>query len=153
MKETKPIKRSQQLAPLSREHHDALVFLLRIKQGLKNGTDPTILCDYIHWFWNNNLKDHFDHEEELLLPQLPTDDQLAIQLKNEHQTIRSLISKDLDKDQIVPFTDLLNAHIRFEERELFPHIERKVAMQVLNEIFKKLDQPVQCQTSWKIKFW
>lgn len=152
MKETKPIKRSQQLAPLSREHHDALVFLSRIKQGLKNDADSTIICDYIHWFWNNNLKDHFEHEEELLLPHLPADDQLAIQLKNEHQTIRSLVSKELNKDQILQFADLLNAHIRFEERELFPHVEKRVSMQVLNEIFKKLDHPVQCH-NWKVKFW
>ena len=38
MEEIKPLKRSKELAPLSREHHDGLLFAWKIKQGLANGT-------------------------------------------------------------------------------------------------------------------
>lgn len=153
MKEPKPIKRSQQLAPLSRDHHDALVFLLRIKQGLKNATATTAISDYINWFWTNNLKNHFEQEENLLLPYLPANDKLARQLAEEHQAIRSLISRKLSENEIVRLTELLNSHIRFEERQLFPHIEQNVSAGELNEIFKQLDHPTQCQTNWSNKFW
>ena len=36
--EAKPIKRSKQLSPLSREHHDGLLFAWKIRQGFENGT-------------------------------------------------------------------------------------------------------------------
>ena len=141
------------MAPLSREHHDALVFLLRLKQGLKNGTTSSLMADYIKWFWTNNLKHHFDQEEKLLLPALNDANELATRLKNEHQTIRSLISKELNEVEIALFSESLNAHIRFEERELFPYIEKRISIDELNDIFSKLDQPLQCQTSWKQEFW
>jgi hemerythrin-like domain-containing protein len=153
MNPSKPIKRSKQLAPFSREHHDALVFLLRIKQGLKNGTAAAMISEYIHWFWTNNLETHFKQEERLLLPHLPEADKLAKQLKDEHESIRALIGGQLDLHAIEQFSNVLNAHIRFEERELFPHIESKVPSDHLNEIFEQLDRPVQCQTSWMSKFW
>lgn len=154
MKEKGPIKRSQQLAPFSREHHDGLVFIQRIKQGLRTGTAVAILRDYINWFWTNSLKNHFDQEEQLLLPQLPAGDRLGLQLIKEHQDIRNIVStKELGEMQIVLFADLLNAHIRFEERVLFPHIERSIPPNALNRIFEQLDHPIECATSWKNKFW
>ena len=153
MKEKGPIKRSQQLAPFSREHHEALVFIQRVKQGLKNGTAFAILRDYINWFWTNSLKNHFDKEEQLLLPQLSAGDNLGLQLIKEHQDIRNIVSKELSEMQIVLFADILNAHIRFEERVLFPHIERSIPLNALNMIFEQLDHPIECATSWKNKFW
>jgi hemerythrin-like domain-containing protein len=153
MKETRPIKRTKQLAPLSREHHDALVFLLRLKQGLKNGTASSLMSDYVKWFWVNNLAHHFEQEESLLLPVLTHEDEMAVRLKNEHQTIRRLVSEKLNEAKIALFTELLNAHIRFEEREFFPYIEKKISMPQLNEIFKKLDNTLQCQTTWEHAFW
>jgi len=153
MKETRPIKRTKQLAPLSREHHDALVFLLRLKQGLKNGTASSLISDYVKWFWTNNLKHHFEQEETLLLPALNEGDEMATRLKSEHQTIRSLVSKTLNETDTALLSELLNAHIRFEERELFPYIEKKLSMAQLNEIFGELDHPVKCQTSWEHAFW
>jgi hemerythrin-like domain-containing protein len=153
MKQPEPIKRSEQLAPLSREHHDALVFLLRIKQGSKNGTPIRIISEYINWFWANNLNNHIQQEERLLLPHLSHDDELARQLKSEHSTIRDLASRELSESEVVGFSNVLNAHIRFEERILFPHIERKISIDQLNKIFEQLDRPVQCQTGWHNNFW
>ena|SRR5215471_18795397 len=147
-----PIKRSKQLAPFSREHHDALVFLLRIKQGLKNGTGTTVISEYVKWFWDNNLKKHFDEEEALLLPHLDTADKLATQLKNEHRAIRKLVAKELAVSEIALFSELLNAHIRFEERTFFPYVEKVISIDHLNDIFSKLDRPVECQP-WKHAFW
>ena len=37
MNQPKPIKRSKELVPLSKEHHEGLLFAWKIKQGLQNG--------------------------------------------------------------------------------------------------------------------
>jgi hemerythrin-like domain-containing protein len=152
MKEIKPVKRSKQLAPLSREHHDALMFIWKIKEGLKNGTPPAIISGYINWYWKNNLQNHFEQEEKLLLPHLPVNDDLAAQLKKEHETIRRLINK-MDDSSATLLADTLNAHIRFEERQLFPHVERVVSTEQLNEIFGQLAHQPQCETQWSNSFW
>src|SRR5213079_1132254 len=127
---------------------DALVFLLRLKQGLQNGTASSLMSEYVKWFWTDDLKHHFDQEETLLLPVLNEEDEMAARLKKEHQTIRSLVSKKLNEMEIALLSELLNSHIRFEERELFPHIEQRATAEELNEIFKQLDHPTQCQTGW-----
>jgi len=62
MTSPKPIKRSPQLAPLSREHHDGLMFVWNLRQGLKNGTSNDELRKYILWFWTNHIKPHFFQE-------------------------------------------------------------------------------------------
>lgn len=152
MKEIQPLKRSKQLAPLSREHHDALLFIWKIKQGLKKGTQGRIILDYITWYWKNNLKNHFEQEEKLLLPHLSAHDDLAKQLKMEHKTICQL-ANEIDDNSILSFANVLNAHIRFEERQLFPHIEKKVSPNDLNQIFQELDGVPQCETQWKNEFW
>src|SRR5215470_3358944 len=121
MKKPEPIKRTEQLAPLSREHHEALVFLLRLKHGLKNGTSTTVMSAYINWFWTNNLEKHFAQEEALLLPHLDATDEMAMRLTREHQTVRNLISNEMSQANIALFLELLTAHIRFEEREFFPY--------------------------------
>lgn len=153
MKEIKPVKRSEQLAPFSREHHDALLFTWKIKQGLKNGSDVSVIADYVHWYWNNNLSKHFEDEEQILLPYLQTDDELAAQLRREHESIRRLIREDLDEARVSSLAEILNAHIRFEERKLFPHIEHNTSTEQLNMIFEKLDPHPHCQATWDREFW
>jgi hypothetical protein len=66
----KPIKRSKELVPLSKEHHGSLLFGWKIKQGLRNGTDPKIIAQFIEWFWQNELQDHFKKEEQVLAAQI-----------------------------------------------------------------------------------
>jgi len=152
MKQVKPLKRSEQLTPLSREHHDALLFIWKIKKGLKNHTPINIIIDYIRWFWENNLQNHFELEEKLLLPPLPTNDEFAMRLEQEHRTLRHFID-EMDENSIGVFADTLDAHIRFEERQLFPHLEKQLSVDQLNEIFHQLDHSRECQTSWKNEFW
>jgi len=141
------------MVPLSREHHDALLFIWKIKQGLKNKTSLPIVVDYIKWFWNNNLKDHFDQEEKILLPYLPNEDEMVQRLRKEHEMIRKMVDKELNETSILILTDALNDHIRFEERQLFPHIEQTVSEDQLDEISKQLDYQPSCKTPWPNEFW
>jgi hemerythrin-like domain-containing protein len=156
MEETKPIKRSKELAPLSREHHDGLLFAWKIKQGLANGTSIEILCNYTRWFWSNHIKPHFKEEEKVLVNFLPEDNALVKQMFREHAQIRDLIislDKEPDPSSLQLLAEFVNNHIRFEERELFAYAEKTLTQEQLNEIFKELPNELQCETEWKDEFW
>ncbi|HEX7844857.1 MAG TPA: hypothetical protein VF476_03590 [Chitinophagaceae bacterium] len=154
--ETKPIKRSKQLAPLSREHHDGLLFAWKIRQGLNNNSPIEKLRTYTLWFWQHHIKPHFFQEEKILIPFLPVGHPLALQLQNEHAQIRELIlhlDKDADKESFTILSDLLDKHIRFEERQLFNYLEEILSPEQLNEIYPQLEaHPVSCE-EWKDEFW
>jgi hemerythrin-like domain-containing protein len=155
--EIKPIKRSQQLAPLSREHHDGLLFAWKIKQGIENKAPLEVMRKYTLWFWRHHIKPHFFQEEKILLPYLPSGHPMAVKLLEDHDHIRELIlglDDEADKRTLVILSDLLNAHIRFEERELFAHLEEILNPEELDTIFTQLEKhPVHCEQEWKEEFW
>ena len=143
MEEIKPLKRSKELAPLSREHHDGLLFAWKIKQGLANGTPIETLCNYTRWFWANHIKSHFNDEETVLVKFLPADNPLVLQMFEEHAQIRDLIislDKEPDFGSLQLLADFINNHIRFEERELFAFAEKTLTPEQLDEIYKDLPQ-------------
>lgn len=155
--EIKPIKRSHQLAPLSREHHDGLLFAWKIKQGLENRTSVELLRKFSMWYWRNHIKPHFYQEEKILIPYMPEGHEMAIQLKEEHDHIRELIleiDKQPDIQSLKILCDLLNKHIRFEERELFKYLEELLSKEQLDIVFNELEKhPVSCDTEWTEEFW
>lgn len=156
MEEIKPLKRSKELAPLSREHHDGLLFAWKIKRGLENGTSIETLCSYTRWFWSNHIKPHFKEEEKVLVKFLPADNALVKQMFKEHAQIRDLIislDKEPDKSSLQLLAEFLNNHIRFEERQLFPYVETALTSEQLDEIYKELPNEFQCHTEWKDEFW
>ena len=156
MEEIKPIKRSKELAPLSREHHDGLLFAWKIKQGLANGTTVETLCNYTRWFWTNHLKSHFKNEETVLVRFLPADNSLVLQMFKDHEQIRDLIisiDKEPGSNSLKLLADFVNNHIRFEERELFVYAEKTLTQEQLNEIYKELPHDLHCETEWKDEFW
>ncbi|MDP4265062.1 MAG: hemerythrin domain-containing protein [Bacteroidota bacterium] len=149
----KPIKRSKQLAPLSREHHDVLMFAWNIKQGLNNWTPAEEISPYVRWYWSNFMQPHFDQEENILVADLPASDELKQQLKTEHDNIRELIGGPLSKSALIILAEVINDHIRFEERRLFPHIEHTLTKEQLNHIYRQLEQQPQCHEKWGNEFW
>jgi len=156
MEEIKPLKRSKELAPLSREHHDGLLFEWKIKQGLSNGTPIETLCSYTRWFWTNHIKPHFKEEEKVLVRFLPEENALVKQMFREHAQIRDLIislDKEPDPGSLQLLAEFINNHIRFEERELFAYAERTLTQEQLNEIYKDLPHDFHCETEWKDEFW
>jgi len=156
MEEITPLKRSKELAPLSREHHDGLLFAWKIKQGLANGTSIETLCNYTLWFWSNHIKTHFKDEEKVLVKFLPANNPLVLQMFKEHAQIRDLIislDKEPDSSSLQLLGEFINNHIRFEERELFAYAERTLTQEQLNEIYNDLPHDLHCETEWKDEFW
>lgn len=154
--DNKPIKRSPQLAPLSREHHDALLFVWKLRQGFQLETPVDKLRDYTLWYWKEHTKSHFYQEEKILLPYMQKDDAMAIQMQNEHAQIRELIlalDKEPDIESFRLLSDLAEKHIRWEERKLFPHLEQILSTEQLDAILKELQlHPVTCN-EWTDVFW
>jgi len=157
MDEVKPIKRSVQLQPLSREHHDGLLFVWKIKQGLEKRISPERLKRFASWYWRNHIRPHFFQEEKVLVPFMPEGHPMAVQLKKEHDYIRELIiriDREPDPHDFSRLANLLETHIRFEERELFQYLEQHLSQEQLSQIAEKLEQhPVSCTEEWKDEFW
>ena len=156
MEEARPIKRSKELAPLSREHHDGLLFAWKIKQGLANNTPVETLCNYTRWFWSNYLQPHFKVEEKVFVKFLPGDNDLVQQMLKEHAQITNLIVS-LDKapasNSLQLLAELINKHIRFEERKLFVYAEQVLGVEQLKEIHNELPAEHSCDITWKDEFW
>ena len=152
----KPLRRSKQLAPLSREHHDGLLFVWKVRQGLHNNTAIEILSHFCIWYWNQHIKSHFQQEENILLQYINPDHKLVIQLKREHNDIRELIlSIDHNPDRVTIgiLADFIDRHIRFEERILFKHLEKTLSQEQLDAIFQQLENEPIFSGSWEDAFW
>jgi iron-sulfur cluster repair protein YtfE (RIC family) len=138
---------------------------LRIHRGIENHQADGIWLSeragkVIHFF-ESDLKTHFEAEEEIVFPAMSgIEDSRAMvdQLVDEHRKLERLVQR-LGKardPQLAPllreFADLLEAHIRTEERVLFPRYElcvsselaKKVGIRVLEVIgtAMKLKHPV-----------
>ncbi|MGL1834954.1 hemerythrin domain-containing protein, partial [Rhodocyclaceae bacterium SMB388] len=70
------------------------------------------------------LERHFDEEEATLLPILRIcDPESATQLMREHGELRTLLTQTENAAALTRLGTLLEAHVRFEERRMFPSIE------------------------------
>lgn len=133
----KPIKRSEYIITLSRDHHTGLLFCWKIKEGVKREVDFLRINKYVKFFWEQHLKEHFKEEETLLFNEVDND--LTKQGKQEHELLyewfNRIISNDLKKSsEYISFTELLINHIRFEERVLFPYLEAQLPSSTLMAI-------------------
>ena len=123
------MKRSLALQPLSREHHTALTLAKACERAAQSGTAEQVgtACHRAIQAFTNELEPHFQIEERSLLPLLKgAQTQLLVQRTlADNLQLRSLL-KDLlqnDADALGSFGKCLSAHVRFEERELFPALE------------------------------
>ena len=156
----KPIKRNEHIVPLSREHHFSLLFAWKIKTGLKWDVDLDRIRKYIAHFWEHNLSIHFMEEETTLFA--IHQDELVEKALQEHTQMRAEIKlletlKDQEtiKAQIMNIADLVTAHVRFEERELFPHLEQVLTPEQLRKVGHDLleIQPEPLQDNYSDEFW
>jgi len=158
------ILRHSTLQPLSRQHHQGLLVSLLLDKGLKKNASLKEMRDFILQFWEDELRQHFEKEDLLFLPLVDTYPQLIehlTQLKNEHQEIRMLIQKlnnEIRSEQletITSFSNNLEKHIRFEERQLFNIIQKTLPENELNNFESELNLITEKEfcTKYPVKFW
>lgn len=127
---TTTMKRSDALAPLSREHHVALEVALRLRRA-DDGDAAAARAAFLGFFTPEG-EAHFRVEEDVLLPAiadvLPPDDADVARVRDDHADLRRLAA-DLARNADTPVSELralgerLDGHVRHEERVLFPRIE------------------------------
>ncbi|WP_313953772.1 hemerythrin domain-containing protein [Accumulibacter sp.] len=119
------MKRHQTLQDLSREHHTALKLALAARRAATSGSPREILASATACaeVFASHLEPHFVVEETMLLPAMAQAGEGALveRTLNEHLALRQLVSQLAvgDAATLLNFADLLSAHVRFEERELF----------------------------------
>ncbi len=125
------MKRAEELRSLSRDHHEALVIAKRLRQA--SNTDIRDVVSEFRRFWQVHGRRHFRIEEEILLPAYErfgdASDEAVVRVLTDHVTIRRRAA-ELDEDASITskvlheLGHLLDEHVRYEERVLFPLIER-----------------------------
>ena len=138
MKTTSPIKRHKALVAFSRDHHFGLLLVWKIRHGLAKAINAERITNYVLYAFENDLRQHFSEEENLMFNKLPAGDSLRQQAENEHTGIYNLVEK-LRSDKanvklLTQFAQNLQDHIRFEERILFTYMQEKLGTADLETI-------------------
>lgn len=154
--EIQPLKRSRQLAPLSREHHEGLLFVWKIRQGIALNVPAKRIADYCAWYWQNELQEHFRKEEAIFSSLLPVSDFLLNTMIEDHQAIACKMEQVIDDASyysLQRLAQILYYHVRFEERSLFKHIEQVAPLEKLEEAAALLTVAHSPATAWQDEFW
>ena len=147
--------RHPSLIPLSQDHHHGLALALRCRKQALGQIKPMVAAglrerakEFLD-FYTSNLEAHFRAEEEVLFPALhsaiPATGSVIEELIREHVEIRQIMPRlaagsGLAK-LIFDLGDLLERHIRREERELFPLFEQHIQgsqAEMIGEELKKI---------------
>jgi quercetin dioxygenase-like cupin family protein/hemerythrin-like domain-containing protein len=128
------MKRHRALVSLSHDHHHALVQARRLRQAADGPEPEAAADDFLRFFAAESVR-HFREEEELLFPlvvDLPEAREPLVRTLIEHQRLHALVAElevrlargEGVGDLMREVGRLQEAHIRHEEREFFPLIER-----------------------------
>ncbi len=157
------MKRSRYLETLSWEHHNGLVLAYRIERGLAFNVDCCEVKNYLLHLWNQALYAHFLQEEKELKVAGKKQElkDFFDQMLKDHRDFDHLVEnirKISNCEKLTPilheFARKLNEHIRFEERQLFPQIERLIPekdLQKISDHLHAVHQPI--NMDWPVKFW
>jgi len=137
------MKRDANIAPLSRDHHHSLLFCWKIRRGMAKGVDLERIRLYIIYFYKTHLEKHFLEEEALLFRVI--DDPLCLRALAEHRRIRDLVtaiegSDTRQAEYYGGLADLVEVHVRFEERQLFPFLEQRLSNEQLSKVGDELNR-------------
>ena len=131
------MRRDPALVDLSHDHHQALYQAMLMQRA--SAEDLAEVRAGVLAFWDQQGAKHFRIEEEVLLPAFaaagdPLDDAVVTVL-TDHVWIRErmnrLAADGLDLDGVRELGARLSAHVRHEERVLFPLIERTLEADAL----------------------
>jgi len=150
------VKRHPDLQKFSRDHHQGLVHAHRLQKsasGGEEGGQEETARRFLN-FWRTETSVHFREEEEVLLPVasrhgLGADREPLARMLAQHAGIRGLVmtlGDELDHGRpetqtLLRLGESLEAHIRLEEREVFPYLESELSEEALSEVSERLETP------------
>ncbi len=141
------MKRSEALAILSRDHHQALF----VAHKLRRATVETARAERQRFldFWLPDGRRHFRLEEELLLPAYATHGDahhpLVLQVLGDHVAIRAQAdhlarTAAPDLERLHELGAALSEHVRLEDRHLFAVIEETMPAEELLNLAHALER-------------
>jgi hemerythrin-like domain-containing protein len=142
------MKRHEALEQLSRDHHQALFQAMRLKRAAE-GDAGDVLGDFLdYWFSVGNL--HFRAEEEVLLPAYSAfgdaSREEVVRVLVDHVEIRREahelggLKEEPPPERLHALGQRLDAHVRHEERALFPLIEEALPDDELVRVARGVDE-------------
>jgi hemerythrin-like domain-containing protein len=133
------VKRDPQLRDLSDDHHTGLVLARRCRQagGSDSAFSPERVWEQVLEAFSSHLEPHFQIEERHLLPALEAigEELLASRIRQDHHALRAMRESTLpDRALVRRFGELLESHIRYEERQVFEPTQHRLPARVLEAI-------------------
>lgn len=145
------MKRSRELRPLSSGHHQALLVAFQLKKAIAGHAesagapkDLDGLAALARRFEESVFVGHVETEEALLGLHLAEAD--VRRLRDEHRQMRDLLTEaraarnTARRAALLAFADLLERHVRWEERELFPGLEAVLGPEELARLGHDLER-------------
>ena len=134
------VKRHPALIPLSHDHHHALVQARRARRAADQEPRERLrVAEETIRFFEAETLEHFREEEEHVFPLLVEDGadppELVLRALADHcvlhaavETLRRAVELgEVPPEALRALGERLDAHIRLEERELFPLVEARAA--------------------------
>ena len=148
------MKRAPELRTLSEDHHHGLVHARRLRRAAE-GDEPhpaeATARDFLD-FWQKDTSIHFRKEEEVLLPVVArhggdVSQGPLVEMLSQHARIRGLVMRLSDEvvggnvrlETLREIGELLEEHIRLEERLVFPLVEESLPDAALTELEARLE--------------
>jgi len=153
------MKRLEALKHLSHQHHNSLMACLLVRKGIAKKADGTVLNDFLRRFFREDIEPHFEAEEQHLFPVVQKLKPAYFNiLVSDHQMLRTLsdrfVNSTATADYLAKYADLLEQHIRFEERVVFNYVQTHLDSAELNTLEHSLSNlhAKKC-TDYPTKFW
>jgi hemerythrin-like domain-containing protein len=124
------MKRDEALVPLSREHNTALALARDARRVAANGTEAEVSDAWrrLSRAWYTEMAAHFRAEEQYIFPILREngDHELVDELIREHRAMQYALEDPArqNRARLDAIGHVLNEHVRREEREVFPSLEK-----------------------------
>ena len=146
-------RRHPALIPVARDHHECLILAQRLMHGTTASErdwprEAAPQAALLARFFERHLRDHFAAEEDLVFPAARSAggeaESLVVQLLAEHREMAGLVEQlavnlQVTAAELAAFGQLLNDHIRLEDRQLFPLMEAQMQADALLDLQQRVE--------------
>ena len=136
--------RDPSLIPLSHHHQHGLALCVMMDRGLRQDASAENVAKFTRKaidMYDLELTNHFEIEEKFVFPAIEPHP-LVAELIGQHRRLEAFIARlrmEPSSDLLREFAELLRAHIRREENELFQDIQKRLPRETLDQLGKEID--------------
>jgi hypothetical protein len=141
------MRRHPSLIPLTHDHHHALAQARKLQLAAgRDASDRREAAREIVGFFGADTLRHFREEEEIVFPLLletsgeppPELVRALVEHVRLHARVtglkREIATDSVAETSLLEIAELLQGHVRFEEKQLFPLMEKLIAAEALDDV-------------------